>query len=77
MISSKSYYSIEYYGSLVDPRNLICEIYRGEITLKIFSSKITCYMSYKQYIVALPFKGISNSHIRYSNCFMHMHISCS
>ena len=34
--SSKSYYSIESYGSLVDPRNLIREIYRGEITSKIF-----------------------------------------
>ena len=34
--SSKSYDGIESYGSLVDPRNLICEIYRGETTSKIF-----------------------------------------
>ena len=34
--SSKSYYSIESYDSLVDPQNLIDEMYRGEITLKIF-----------------------------------------
>ena len=32
----KSYYSIESYDSLVDPENLIHEIYCGEITLKIF-----------------------------------------
>ena len=32
-------YSIESYDSLVDPRNLICELYRGEITSKFFSLK--------------------------------------
>ena len=32
--SSKSYYSVECYDSLVDAQNLICEIYRGEITSK-------------------------------------------
>ena len=37
--SSKSYYSTESYNSLVDPQNLICEIYRGEITSKIFCLK--------------------------------------
>ena len=34
--SSKSYYSIESYDSLVDPGNLICKMYHGEITSKIF-----------------------------------------
>ena len=34
--SLKSYYSIESYDSLVDPRNLIREIYNGEITSKFF-----------------------------------------
>ena len=34
---------IESYDSLVDPWNLIHEVYRGEITLKIFALKITCY----------------------------------
>ena len=37
--SSKSYFSIESFGSLVDPRNLIREMYRGEITSKIFFLK--------------------------------------
>ena len=32
--SSKSYYSIESYDSLVDPRNLIRKMYRGEIISK-------------------------------------------
>ena len=32
--SSKSYYSIESYESIADPRNLIREMYRGEITSK-------------------------------------------
>ena len=41
--SSKSYYSIESYDSLVDPRNLIREMYCGEITSKFSSSKITRY----------------------------------
>ena len=36
---SKSYYSTESYDSPVDPWNLICEIYRGEITSKIFCLK--------------------------------------
>ena len=39
--SSKSHYSIESYDSLVDPRNLIREICRGEITSKVYASKIT------------------------------------
>ena len=34
--SSKSYYSIESYGSLVDPRNLIRKMFCLEISLKIF-----------------------------------------
>ena len=42
--SSKSYYSIESYDSLVDLRNLIHEIYCGEITLKIF-----CFENYLLY----------------------------
>ena len=37
--SLKSYYSTESYNSLVDPRNLIHEIYHGEITLIIFCLK--------------------------------------
>ena len=32
----KSFYSIECYDSLVDSQNLICEIYHGKMTLKIF-----------------------------------------
>ena len=43
--SSKSYYSIESYGSLVDPRNLICDMYRKEIM-----SKITCYTVASDYV---------------------------
>ena len=34
--SSKSYYSIEPYGSLVDPRNLTREMFCEEISSKIF-----------------------------------------
>ena len=41
--SSKSYCSIESFGSLVVSRILIREMYHGEITLKISSSKITHY----------------------------------
>ena len=37
--SSKSYYSIESYDSLVDPRNLIREIFQYRWTLKIISLK--------------------------------------
>ena len=36
MNSSKSYYSIESYDSLVDPQNLIHEMYCGEIPSKTF-----------------------------------------
>ena len=36
-INSSKSYSIESYDSLVDPQNLIREMYRGEITSKIFS----------------------------------------
>ena len=43
--SLKSYYSIESYDSLVDPRNLIHEMYCGGITLKIF-----CLENYPLYI---------------------------
>ena len=46
--SLKSYCSIESYGSLVDPRNLIHEMYRGEITLKIFFLKNYPVGIYKQ-----------------------------
>ena len=42
--SSKSYYSIESFDSLVDPQNLICEIYHEEITSKVSALKITRYM---------------------------------
>ena len=45
--SSKSYYSIESYGSLVDPRNLIHKMYHGEITSKIFFLKN--YLLYSKY----------------------------
>ena len=38
--SSKFYYTTEYYDNLVDPQNLIREIYCGEITSKIFSPAI-------------------------------------
>ena len=37
--SSKSYYCIESYGSLVDLRNLIRKMYRREITSRIFFLK--------------------------------------
>ena len=50
--SSKSYYSIESYDSLVDPQNFTCEIYHGEIISKIF------YIPQKlpaiRYILATP-----------------------
>ena len=51
--SSKSYYSIESYDSLVDPQNLIREIYRGEITLKFSASKITRYTVCVQYKICI------------------------
>ena len=36
IISSKSYYSIESYGSLIDPQNLIREMFCEEISSKTF-----------------------------------------
>ena len=42
--SSKSYYSIESYGSLVDPQNLTRKMYHKEISSKFSSSKITRYI---------------------------------
>ena len=42
----------ESYDSLVDPRNLICEIYRGETTSKIF-----CLENYPVYSSANVFQG--------------------
>ena len=46
MNSSKSYYSIESYGSLADPRNLIHKMYRGEITLENFLPRKLPAMQY-------------------------------
>ena len=50
--SLKSYHTTEYYDSLVDPRNLICEMYCGEITSKIFSLE-----NYPLYCMVVKFYG--------------------
>ena len=50
--SSKSHYSIESYDSLVDPRNLIREICRGEIT-----SKVLCLENYPLYGIPYMWSG--------------------
>ena len=61
--SSKSYYSIESYDSLVDLQNLICKIYHGEITLKIF------------YLKNYPLYGTQSlSHCSCTQMVTHIHI---
>ena len=51
--SLKSYYSTESYDSLVDPHNLICEMYRGEITSKIFCLKNYLLYAYGTHICTI------------------------
>ena len=70
--SSKSYYSIESYDSLVDSRNLIHKMYHGKITSKIFFLKN--YPLYSMYTSTDHMHTHACMHI-HTHTHTHMHAS--